>query len=170
MPSRAWVVTADMTALEARVKFQCPHGLELLHTLDETVVANMAFQCPHGLELLRRKNNTTFRHWRFQCPHGLELLHFYGAKGQVLTDVSMPSRAWVVTWRDLLRRSYSSSFNALTGLSCYFWAIPSTPTEQVSMPSRAWVVTPASSYEWQIFIVSMPSRAWVVTWVDVLIV
>ena len=99
MPSRAWVVTADMTALEARVKFQCPHGLELLHTLDETVVANMAFQCPHGLELLRRKNNTTFRHWRFQCPHGLELLHFYGAKGQVLTDVSMPSRAWVVTAR-----------------------------------------------------------------------
>ena len=77
MPSRAWVVTADMTALEARVKFQCPHGLELLHTLDETVVANMAFQ----------------------CPHGLELLHFYGAKGQVLTDVSMPSRAWVVTAR-----------------------------------------------------------------------
>ena len=33
--------------------------------------------------------------------------------------VSMPSRAWVVTKTQLIRTAGNTSFNALTGLSCY---------------------------------------------------
>ena len=77
----------------------------------------------------------------FQCPHGLELLLIVEVKGTARIDVSMPSRAWVVTVKhsdlegenmfqcphglELLRTNFSnhynsfSGFNALMGLSCY---------------------------------------------------
>ena len=59
------------------MQFQCPLGLELLHTLISLEPAYFSFQCPLGLELL------------------LAPCHLSCARGKV----SMPSRAWVVTAR-----------------------------------------------------------------------
>ena len=55
----------------------------------------------------------------FQCPHGLELLRHNRKRVGKRLDVSMPSRAWVVTLEDDRIRHQNL----------------------VSMPSRAWVVT-----------------------------
>ena len=78
MPSRAWVVT------HSRIHTRC------IKTM---------FQCPLGLELLRCSAVSSDTRHRFQCPLGLELLHLLHFLLWCLTDVSMPSRAWVVTAR-----------------------------------------------------------------------
>ena len=56
-------------------------------------------------------------------------------------QVSMPSWAWVVTSRGIIRLCKISSFNALMGLSCYAALIAAALKKGVSMPSWAWVVT-----------------------------
>ena len=60
-----------------RLKFQCPHGLELLLCAYIAVIIPNLFQCPHGLELLPMH----IIHWNWY------------------NSVSMPSWAWVVTAR-----------------------------------------------------------------------
>ena len=81
------------------------------------------------------------------------------------SDVSMPSRAWVVTGFFVTSFFMVPCFNALTGLSCYvrigcrIWF----DCTCVSMPSRAWVVTISNWVYYRYIHVSMPSRAWVVT-------
>ena len=76
----------------------------------------------------------------------------------------MPSRAWVVTWALEAVYSIAASFNALSGLSCY-WTRNSAMREQrrfnalsgLSCYPHPWALSSGA------FCVSMPSRAWVVT-------
>ena len=82
------------------------------------------FQCPHGLELLRAAASAEGGYLQvFQCPHGLELLLQYLCDYYGADVVSMPSRAWIVTFQHFSGRLTSLCFNALTGLNCYYpWA------------------------------------------------
>ena len=77
MPSWAWVVTIAIVAIFGIMRFQCPHGLELLLSKHLAVYESQTFQCPHGLELLRNLRPRIIWYQR----------------------VSMPSWAWVVTAR-----------------------------------------------------------------------
>ena len=141
MSSRAWVVTQDNCLWRWYSPFQCPLGLELLPTIPSCSYTSREFQCPLGLELLRAWN----------APH----LRRDG--------VSMPSRAWVVTFFHSIVSTSNLCFNALSGLSCYIHKYFMVNAVKVSMPSRAWVVTSNIFTEPIRFYVSMPSRAWVVT-------
>ena len=80
------------------VRFQCPHGLELLRVrtiwyhaycrvsmpswawvvtiAEHSTPLQSVFQCPHGLELLPGSPSSATSLFVFQCPHGLELLRF----------------------------------------------------------------------------------------------
>ena len=130
----------------------------------------------------------SFRFWGFSIDKTQLTPHFYiwiSANRGAYLWMSMPSRAWVVTWfrsslqsillmfqcphgLELLRmistlRSGVWRFNALTGLSCYRW-----------FGRHSWKIasfnalTGLSCYDYRrqpdsIWHVSMPSRAWVVT-------
>ena len=119
------------------LSFQCPHGLELLQlheknggvsahvsmpswawvvtTLPKVVVTlPLLFQCPHGLELLLQLCRLADSSLTFQCPHGLELLQASFKSLYVLSFVSMPSWAWVVTAR----------MSNILNFSWYFLCIP----------------------------------------------
>ena len=208
MPSRAWVVTrlfygnfyiskcfnalTGLSCYKCRcivnilsTAFQCPHGLELLLILLLWHTFWIVFQCPHGLELLQEATWCHFQTFRFQCPHGLELLRRHSAPHRWCRHVSMPSRAWVVTFcpsvcpkasrvsmpsRAWVVTFSSDSwywsgvcFNALTGLSCYV-----SPVVLFVILNGFNALTGLScytdiSYDSPRRRVSMPSRAWVVT-------
>ena len=120
MPSRAWVVTLLASCLmDLLLLFQCPHGLELLLIMDGMPVQRIRFNALSGLScyncywqncscrasfnalsgLSCYDTSITVNPCTslFQCPLGLELLRIEWRKGTGNTDVSMPSRAWVVT-------------------------------------------------------------------------
>ena len=97
MPSRAWVVTEKG---------------ELEKILG-------VFQCPLGLELLLVHISINYLTYMFQCPLGLELLRLFGELHGKPGEVSMPSRAWVVTISAHVNSRFTGCFNALSGLSCY---------------------------------------------------
>ena len=100
----------------------------------------------------------------FQCPHGLELLLIVEVKGTARIDVSMPSRAWVVTFmlfephKRVIPVSMPSRAWVVTVIGSHL-----VFADWVSMPSRAWVVTITDFKTSMVSDVSMPSRAWVVT-------
>ena len=100
---------------------------------------------------------------KFQCPNGLELLLSFLTVGLEKTDVSMPSRAWVVT-DDQYIEIWGLTFQCPHGLELLraIHCIASL-LYVVSMPSRAWVVTNNEIDKLKADNVSMPSRAWVVT-------
>ena len=100
---------------------------------------------------------------KFQCPNGLELLLSFLTVGLEKTDVSMPSRAWVVT-DDQYIEIWGLTFQCPHGLELLrFGSDIHLQRAIVSMPSRAWVVTYKEPEPNKVAIVSMPSRAWVVT-------
>ena len=153
MPSRAWVVTEWMEKTAKAKTFQCPLGLELLQkfqgfakTLSDVSMPSRAwvvtcrlisdlvlpmFQCPLGLELLLVSFGAIGEIKLFQCPHGLELLRIYNGRTCIRGNVSMPSRAWVVTSKLPWHQS----------------------GYRVSMPSRAWVVTSKNIQYFKFFMI-----------------
>ena len=96
----------------------CLHGLELLLDINNFIKGINWFQCPHGLELLP---SWVRQHILLVCFNALSGLSCYRAEwGNIFClYVSMPSRAWVVTWIILLPILIVMCFNALSGLSCY---------------------------------------------------
>ena len=78
--------------------FQCPHGLELLPITRLISSRQIMFQCPLGLELL---HHVSFVLRHDTCFNALSGLSCYGTvpEALLLSCVSMPSRAWVVTAR-----------------------------------------------------------------------
>ena len=166
MPSRAWVVTVKHSDLEGENMFQCPHGLELLLPGHTAVVVQNSVSMPSwawvvtGMQFWLRVFPGRFNalsglscYWRihrpgrypnkFQCPLGLELLPYQMFSVGLEANVSMPSRAWVVTVWPGEACGYAFTFqcphglelllevsaimvislvcfNALTGLSCYY--------------------------------------------------
>ena len=99
------------------------------------------FQCPHGLELLPVTFEKYAYEQMFQCPHGLELLHRISAICW-FPNVSMPSRAWVVTLQKQQERAYGTMFQCPHGLELLqHFDYSVADVYCVSMPSRAWVVT-----------------------------
>ena len=144
MPSWAWVVTYITIGVYVPVEeFQCPHGLELLpyQMFSVGLEANVSmpsrawvvtvwpgeacgyaftFQCPHGLELLLEVSAImVISLVCFNALTGLSCYYFGSSFSAVCFNVSMPSRAWVVTAILIHLRTGSKCFNALTGLSCY---------------------------------------------------
>ena len=120
MPSRAWVVTKT----KANIKW----GQHVSMPSRAWVVTRGSLCWLCGIVVSMPSRAWVVTHtWRDSCcKHG----------------VSMPSRAWVVTCSHQCYYLYHSSFNALTGLSCYdLQRIYGDDIEIVSMPSRAWVVT-----------------------------
>ena len=96
MPSRAWVVTYNGRNAGAAYSFQCPLGLELLLIMDGMPVQRIRFNALSGLS----------------C-------YLWGGESMIDIDVSMPSRAWVVTFKLRSSPQHGLCFNALMGLSCY---------------------------------------------------
>ena len=145
MPSRAWVVTSDSsTKLYRRISgFQCPLGLELLrNNMVTRCYFWISFQCPLGLELLQITADNIIKELSFQCPLGLELLPLHEYEKHTDWYVSMPSRAWVVTISYKVLRCQFSMFQCPLGLELLHWCFCCLCRFCcVSMPSRAWVVT-----------------------------
>ena len=78
--------------------------------------------------------------------------------------VSMPSRAWVVTGLLHSCNGQKCSFNALTGLSCYYF-LPKflLYLDMFQCPQGLELLHSKTLLFTRNFTVSMPSRAWVVT-------
>ena len=101
--------------VEAFVEFQCPHGLELLLKLQLRLSLEMLFQCPNGIELLRYVlDQQELMRTGFNALTGLSCYHDLARRSTATLEVSMPSRAWVVTAR------MSNILNS----SWYFLCIP----------------------------------------------
>ena len=164
MPSRAWVVTlASLIWLSSLQSFNALSGLSCYPTFQAVATLVGSFNALSGLSCYGLEMHHIFGGTAFQCPLGLELLPhrtLLVTNGEV---VSMPSRAWVVTFFHSIVSTSNLCFNALSGLSCYIHKYFMVNAVKVSMPSRAWVVTSNIFTEPIRFYVSMPSRAWVVT-------
>ena len=99
MPSRAWVVTWYWGTIYNSVEFQCPHGLELLPDLADSAFDVNSFNALTGLSCYTTSRSGP---WRFLCFNALTGLSCYLFSQFLINigyDVSMPSRAWVVTAR-----------------------------------------------------------------------
>ena len=120
MPSRAWVVT--ITAIVCSLweqQFQCPHGLELLQLTDRQEIRQGRFQCPHGLELLPALTNSATDAWEVSMPSRAWIVTPELAAYNRRIKVSMPSRAYtsfLLSKFRWIRSRIWSCFNALSGL------------------------------------------------------
>ena len=142
MPSRAWVVTEISITTYVGSLFRCPHGLELLR--DEIIfgrhaqTVSMPSRAWVVTVFMCRFNVKT----KFQCPHGLELLPEILSR---LTPIhssfnALTGLSCYIRW--IFMEQLNHCFNALTGLSCYYHGFfICLNNRNVSMPSRAWVVT-----------------------------
>ena len=189
MPSRAWVVTMSswirwLTSYvsmpsRAYTSFLRKVSSGYPQCISECVNALSGLSCYLAGKLIKAREVC------FNALTGLSC-YWMDGKNSEGKNVSMPSRAWVVTEVPGICENPEWCFNALTGLSCYMQANIGSGVTNVSMPSRAWVVTAQqeksrkaigcfnaltglSCYTYHLsiiqsnFYVSMPSRAWVVT-------
>ena len=124
------------------IKFQCPHGLELLPSFDAISsdgiwsfnalmglscyhrawffhALRKRFQCPHGLELLLQSGMITISNGMFQCPHGLELLLIFCKHVTNCFPFQCPHGLELLPGPTAETVLFRRGFNALMGLSCY---------------------------------------------------
>ena len=99
MPSWAWVVTYTLPYSPPPIRFQCPHGLELLRHLARCNSNIIAVSMPSWAWVVTYNGRNAGAAYSFQCPLGLELLLASYVCPVLHLLVSMPSRAWVVTAR-----------------------------------------------------------------------
>ena len=166
MPSWAWVVT----------------------NITDSDIRKNVFQCPLGLELLLQRMRIL---WNRSCFNALSGLNCYGIRISCtiiwLYLVSMPSRAWIVTfwkvsflactqlfqcplglelllWRWVWWGRRMGCFNALSGLNCYHaFAIFTIREIEFQCPLGLELLLECDSGNLGHTGVSMPSRAWIVT-------
>ena len=142
MPSWAWVVTEQFVRKNRIIKFQCPHGLELLPDFFTaiSILANVSmpswawvvtrpkFRGTHfhySFNALMGLSCYTIPTWvnpkskGFQCPHGLELLQFF--PNDQLPDSGFNALMGLSCYvSNQFVYEPGRSFNALMGLSCYY--------------------------------------------------
>ena len=108
----------------------------------------------------------SFRFWGFSIDKthsGLSCYHVPQKSGLSIC-VSMPSRAWVVTSVSSSVPTTIPSFNALSGLSCYWYGIQYFHDSVMFQCPLGLELLPLAYLQMSArFGVSMPSRAWVVT-------
>ena len=144
MPSRAWVVTMSswirwLTSYvsmpsRAYTSFLRKVSSGYPQCISECVNALSGLSCYLAGKLIKAREVC------FNALTGLSC-YWMDGKNSEGKNVSMPSRAWVVTEVPGICENPEWCFNALTGLSCYMQANIGSGVTNVSMPSRAWVVT-----------------------------
>ena len=119
MPSRAWVVTFFPLALPFKVCVSMPSRAWVVTGAPYILCTRPSrFNALSGLSCYDQWFFYFADRWSFNALSGLScyaLCFRAGYRGQV----SMPSRAWVVTWGGGSAAPTIASFNALSGLSCY---------------------------------------------------
>ena len=101
MPSRAWVVTIKgLISADLEKSFNALTGLSCYKHQNCQRFHTSCFNALTGLSCYTINGGKRLSETSFQCPHGLELLLNWNIILWGCLDVSMPSRAWVVTSDD----------------------------------------------------------------------